>query len=90
MYLAVSVCLLLSEWISFILVSVPLCSRRTFVELLIGCMLDPEGWGARTTAAICREAHCTALIERAHGLAADLNNGLLQLFQLVLPPRLSI
>lgn len=38
-----SVCSLLSEWITFLLAVVPPRSRRTFFELLIGCMLNPEG-----------------------------------------------
>ena len=45
MSLSASVCLLLSEWISFLLVAVPSRSRRTFVELLIGCMLNPGRLG---------------------------------------------
>jgi len=44
--------------------------RRTFVELLVGCMLNPEGWVTRAIGAICREAHWSTyynkLIERAH------------------------
>ena len=59
MSLAAAVCLLLSQWISFLLVAVPSRSRRTFVELLIGCMLNPEGWVTRAIGAICREAHWT-------------------------------
>ena len=68
MSLAANVCLLLSEWISFLLVAVPPRSRRTFVELLIGCLLNPEGWVTRAIGAIRREAHWTTyykLIERA-------------------------
>lgn len=91
MSLAASVCLLLSEWISFLLASVPPRSRRTFVELLIGCMLNPEGWVTRAIGAICREAHWTTyykLIERAHVSAADLSIALLQLVQRVFPAEL--
>ena len=91
MSLAASVCFLLSEWISFVLVSVPPRSRRTFVELLIGCMLNPEGWVTRAIGAICREAHWTTyykLIERAHVSVADLAIGLLQLVQKVFPAEL--
>jgi len=36
--------MLLSEWVSFLLVAVPSRSHRTFAELVIGCMLSPEGW----------------------------------------------
>lgn len=88
MSLTASVCLLLSEWISFLLVAVPPRSRRTFVELLIGCMLNPEGWVTRAIGAICREAHWTTyykLIERAHVPVADLSIRLLQLVQWVFP-----
>ena len=91
MSLAASVCLLLSEWVSFLLVAVPPRSRRTFVELLIGCMLNPEGWVTRAIGAICREAHWTTyykLIERAHVSVADLSIRLLQLVQWVFPAEL--
>ncbi len=88
MSLTASVCLLLSEWISFLLVAVPSRSRRTFVELLIGCMLNPEGWVTRAIGAIRREAHWTTyykLIERAHVSVADLSVRLVQLVQSVFP-----
>ncbi|MDP2322642.1 MAG: transposase [Gammaproteobacteria bacterium] len=88
MSLTASVCLLLSEWISFLLVAVPSRSRRTFVELLIGCLLNPEGWVTRAIGAICREAHWTTyykLIERAHVSVAELSIRLLQLVQSVFP-----
>jgi hypothetical protein len=88
MSLTASVCLLLSEWISFLLVAVPPRSRRTFVELLIGCLLNPEGWVTRAIGAICREAHWTTyykLIERAHVSVADLSIRLLLLAQQVFP-----
>lgn len=91
MSLTASVRLLLSEWITFILVAVPPRSRRTFVELLIGCMLNPEGWVTRAIGAITRGAHWTTyykLIERAHVSTADLSVRLLQLVQLVLPREL--
>jgi hypothetical protein len=88
MSLAASVCVLLSEWISFLLAAVPSRSRRTFVELLIGCMLNPEGWVTRAIGAICREAHWTTyykLIERAHVSVAALSIRLLELVQWVFP-----
>ena len=59
MSLTAKVCLLLSEWISFLLAAVPPRSHQTFVELLIGCMLNPEGWVTRAIGAIRREAHWT-------------------------------
>lgn len=88
MSLSASVCLLLSEWISFLLAAVPPRSRRTFAELLVGCMLNPEGWVTRAIGAICREAHWTTyykLIERAHVPVAELSIRLLQLAQNVFP-----
>ena len=91
MSLTASVCLLLSEWITFLLAAVPSRSRRTFVELLIGSMLNPEGWVTRAIGAICREAHWTTyykLIERAHVSVADLSIRLLQLVQRVFPTEL--
>src|SRR5665811_108493 len=91
MPLTASVCVLLSRWISFLLAAVPSRSRRTFVELLIGCMLNPEGWVTRAIGAICREAHWTTyykLIERAHVSVADLSIRLLQLVQWVFPAEL--
>ncbi len=91
MPLTASVCVLLSRWISFLLVAVPSRSRRTFVELLIGCMLNPEGWVTRAIGAICREAHWTTyykLIERAQVSVADLSIRLLQLVQWVFPAEL--
>jgi len=91
MSLPASVCVLLSEWISYLLAAVPPRSRRTFVELLIGCMLNPEGWVTRAIGAIRREAHWTTyykLIERAHVSVADLSIRLLQLVQRVFPSEL--
>jgi hypothetical protein len=92
MSLSASACLLLSQWITFLLVAVPSRSRRTFVELLIGCMLNPEGWVTRAIGAIRREAHWTTyykLIERAHVSVADLSIRLLQLVQWVFPAELA-
>ncbi|MBK6972768.1 MAG: transposase [Sterolibacteriaceae bacterium] len=92
MSLSASVCLLLSEWVSFLLVAVPPRSRRTFVELLIGCMLNPEGWVTRAIGAIRREAHWTTyykLIERAHVPVAELAIRLLQLVHRVFPAELA-
>lgn len=91
MSLAANVCLLLSEWVSFLLVAVPPRSRRTFVELLIGCMLNPEGWVTRAIGAIRREAHWTSyykLIERAQVPLTELSLRLLQLVLTVCPTEL--
>lgn len=59
MSLTASVCLLISEWIFFLLMAVTPRSRRTFAELLIGCLLNLEGWVTRAIGAIWREAHWT-------------------------------
>jgi DDE superfamily endonuclease len=91
MPLAASVCALLSQWVSFLLVAVPPRSRRTFAELLIGSMLNPEGWVTRAIGAISREAHWTTyykLIERAQVPVGDLSVRLLQLVQRVFPSEL--
>ena len=92
MSLTASACLLLSEWISFLLVAVPPRSRRTFVELLIGCMLNPEGWVTRAIGAIRREAHWSTyykLIERASVSVAELSVRLLQLVQIAFPTEIA-
>ncbi|MBL8406340.1 MAG: transposase [Candidatus Accumulibacter sp.] len=91
MSLAANVCLLLSQWVSFLLEAVPPRSRRTFVELLIGCLLNPEGWVTRAIGAIRREAHWTTyykLIERAHVSVGELAIRLLQLVLRVFPAEL--
>ena len=91
MSLSASVCLLLSQWVSFLLVAVAPRSRRTFVELLIGCMLNPEGWVTRAIGAISRQAHWTTyykLIERAHVSVAELAIRLLHLVQWAFPAEL--
>lgn len=91
MSLAAQTRLLLSEWISFLLLAVSPRSRRALAELLIGCMLTPEGWVTRAIGANRREAHWTAyckLIERAHVSVADLSVRLLQLVQKVFPNEL--
>jgi hypothetical protein len=80
-----------SQWVSFLLVAVPPRSRRTFAELLIGAMLNPEGWVTRAIGAISREAHWTTyykLIERAQVPVGDLSVRLLQLVQRVFPSEL--
>jgi len=91
--LAANVCLLLSEWISFLLVAMPPRSRRTFGELLIGCLLKPEGWVTRAIGAIRRESHWTThykLVERAQVSVTELSLHLLQLALMVCPAELVI
>jgi len=57
----------LSLWITFLLTVIKPRSRGTFVELLCGCMISPEGWVTRAIGAITRSKHWTTyykLIER--------------------------
>lgn len=57
----------LSEWISCFLEVVPPRSRRTFLELLCGCLISPEGWVTRAIGSITRRSHWTTyfkLLER--------------------------
>ncbi len=92
MSLSASVCLQLLEWISFLLAAVPPRSRRTFVELVIGCMVNLEGWVTRAIGANCREAHwttCSKLIKRARVSVAELSIRLLQLVQREFPAELA-
>jgi hypothetical protein len=49
----------LSEWISILLQAVPLRSQATFVELICGCLISPEGWVTRVISAITRHKHWT-------------------------------
>lgn len=51
--------LCLSEWINFLLLAVPIRSRASFVELLCGCMVSPEGWVTRAISTIARRRHWT-------------------------------
>jgi hypothetical protein len=79
---------LLSEWINFLLVAVPLRSRATFIELLCGCMLSPEGWVTRVIAAIDRRSHWTTyfkLLERGSLRTVRLARALLALVAAALP-----
>lgn len=82
------VCKLLSQWITVLLEVVPTRSRATFVELLIGCMLSPDGWVTRCIGAISRQAHWGTyykLIERARLSVRDLSNQTLRVVLAVLP-----
>ena len=57
----------LSQWITHLLTAIPPRSRATFVELLCGCLISPEGWVTRAISAITRKKHWTTyykLIER--------------------------
>lgn len=56
---AQTVRLCLSNWIPHLLTAVSLHSRATFVELLCGCLISPEGWVACAISAIVRSRHWT-------------------------------
>ncbi|MBN6740579.1 hypothetical protein JKG47_08560 [Acidithiobacillus sp. MC6.1] len=61
------VALRLSEWISYFLTVVPPRSRRSFLELLCGCLVSPEGWVTRALSSISFRCHWTTyykLLER--------------------------
>src|SRR5258708_19661232 len=81
--------LCLSEWISFLLPAVPIRSRATFIELLCGCLVSPEGWVTRSIVAISRRKHWTTyykLIERGSVRTVRLARALFRLVLAVLPP----
>ena len=61
------VALRLSEWVSYFLTVVPPRSRRSFLELLCGCLISPEGWVTRALGSISLRGHWTTyykLLER--------------------------
>ncbi len=61
------VTLRLSEWISCFLAAVPPRSRRSFLELLCGCLISPDGWVTRALSHISLRCHWTTyykLLER--------------------------
>ena len=79
----------LSQWISLLLVAVPIRSRATFVELLCACLISPEGWVTRAITAICRRKHWTTyykLIERGSVRIVPLARALLAVVLSVLVP----
>ena len=80
--------LCLSEWISFLLPAVPIRCRATFIELLCGCLVSPEGWVTRSIVAISRRKHWTTyykLIERGSVRTVRLARALFRLVLAVLP-----
>ena len=80
--------LCLSEWISFLLPAIPIRSRATFIELLCGCLVSPEGWVTRSIVAISRRKHWTTyykLIERGSVRTLRLARALFRLVLAVLP-----
>lgn len=85
---AQTVRLCLSSWITHLLTAVPLRSRATFVELLCGCLISPEGWVTRAISAITRGRHWTTyykLLERGSVRTLRLAQALFELVDSVLP-----
>jgi hypothetical protein len=80
--------LCLSEWITFLLPAIPIRSRATFIELLCGCLISPEGWVTRCIGAIWRQKHWTTyykLLERGSIRTVPLARALFHLVVSVLP-----
>jgi hypothetical protein len=78
----------LSQWINVLLTAVPLRSQTSFLELLCGCMISPEGWVSRAISAIGGTRHWTAyfkLLERGTWRTVPLARALLRLVLAVLP-----
>lgn len=85
---AQTVRLCLSSWITHLLTAVPPRSRATFVELLCGCLISPEGWVTRAISAITRGRHWTTyykLLERGSVRTLRLARALFGLVDSVLP-----
>ena len=80
------VCSNLSGWITFLLVAIPIRSHATFIELLCGCLVSPEGWVTRAISAINRGRHWTTyykMLERGNVHVIPLARALLKLVLLV-------
>jgi len=81
----------LSLWINFILSAIPPRSRATFIELLGGCLVSPEGGVTRTISAIKRGKHWTTyykLIERGNVRVLPLARALFRLVLSVAYPEI--
>ena len=66
----------------FLLAAVPPRSRRTFIELLCGCLMSQDGWVTRAISMIGRKCHWTTyfkLLERGSLKTQALANQLLRL-----------
>ena len=78
----------LSSWITHLLTAVPIRSRATFVELLCGCLISPEGWVTRAISAIVRGRHWTTyykLLERDSVRILPLARALFEVVDSALP-----
>ena len=78
----------LSIWITHLLTAVPPRSRATFIELLCGCLISPEGWVTRAISAITRRSHWTTyykLLERGSLRTLRLAQALFEVVAQALP-----
>lgn len=85
---AQTVRLCLSGWITHLLTAVPLRARATFIELLCGCLISPEGWVTRAISAITRGRHWTTyykLLERGSVRTLRLARALFEVVNDALP-----
>ncbi len=85
---AQTVRLCLSSWITHLLTAVPLRARATFIELLCGCLISPEGWVTRAISAITRGRHWTTyykLLERGSVRTLRLARALFEVVNDALP-----
>jgi hypothetical protein len=92
MTFAAQVCLLLSEWITFLLEAVPARSRCTFIELLCGCLMSQDGWVTRVISIIDRKCHWTTyfkMLERGSLKTQALAHQLLRLVLRFCPDRIA-
>ena len=81
----------LSAWINLLLSAISPRSRATFVELLCGCMVSPEGWVTRAISAIRRGKHWTTyykLLERGNVHVLPLARALFYLVLSVVHPEI--
>nr|WP_292993567.1 transposase [Nitrosomonas sp.] len=77
-----------SSWITHLLSAVPLRARATFVELLCGCLISPEGWVIRAISAITKGRHWTTyykLLERGSVWTPRLARALFEVVNDALP-----
>lgn len=78
----------LSSWITHLLLAVPARSRATFIELLCGCLISPQGWVTRAISAITRRSHWTTyykLLERGSLRTLRLAHALFEVVAQALP-----
>ncbi|MCF8208558.1 MAG: hypothetical protein K9K38_04005 [Rhodoferax sp.] len=87
------VCALLSEWITFLLGTVPLRGRLTFVELHCGCLMSQEGWVTQVISIVGHEKHWTTyykFLERRSVKTQALASQLMRLVMRVFPSEVTM